>query len=245
MRRTSTHAYTGAGWLMLSLFALPCAVSYGASVAAADDVPSFQNPYARAKDGTALAVHSSVTSALSTKVAECYRAEQDKPLDAEQHALLAEYGADVVRDLAPALAPLGCALDKPLSSACNNALSALSCEALAEPIVAAGWDRNLTPEAKAKVIGYASALAARESACDGRAAEEAAIVQGIQADRLAALVESEIVMGKCELIAAEASACDAELAAAQCADIRQLKEQGQLTHLCRSLLRCKDMAAPP
>jgi len=245
MRRTKTHAHTGAGWLMLSLFALPCALSYRASLAAADDVPSFQNPYARATPEAALEVHGSITSAVSTKVAECYSAEQDKPLDADQHALLAEYAGDVARAVAPALTPLGCALGKPISTTCKSALAALSCETLAEPIVAAGWDRNLTPEAKAKVAGYASALAARESACEGRAAEEAAIVQGVVADRLAALVESEIVMGKCELIAAEASACDAELAAASCQDLRQLKEQGQLTHLCRSLLRCKDMAAPP
>lgn len=245
MKRPETRAYTSAGWLMLSLFALPCAVSYGASLAAADDVPSFQNPYAKAKPAAAQKVHSAVASAVGTKVAECYRAEQQKPLDPEQQALLAEYAADVVRDLSPALLPLGCALDRPISSACQNALDAISCEALAEPIIAAGWDRNLTPEAKAKVASYASSLAARESACEGRAPEEAAIVQGIQADRLAALVESEIVIGKCELISTEASRCDAELAAARCEELVRLKEEGQLTHLCRSLLRCTDMAAPP
>jgi hypothetical protein len=244
MTRAKTRAHTGAGWLMLSLFALPCALSYRASLAAADDVPSFQNPYARAKPAAAL-VHGSVTSAVSAKVAECFRAEQQKPLDADQHALLAEYGVDVARELAPAITPLGCALDAPISAACKSALSALSCDTLAEPIVAAGWDRNLSPEAKAKVVNYAAALAARDGACEGRAAEEAAIVQGVVADRLAALLESEIVMGKCELIAAEASACNAELAAASCQDLRQLKEQGQLTHLCRSLLHCTDVAAPP
>lgn len=241
---TRAHVQRRTGYLLLALVTFTFADNYGAGSAAADEIGAVPNPYARPRKTAKRNVHSSLASAVSGKIANCYRAEQGAELDAEQLALLTEYAADVVRDLASALEPLGCALDERMSAACTYSLDALSCEALAQPIIDAGWDRNLTPEAKAKMRAYAAALAAREAACEGRAADEAAIVQEIGASRLSALLESEIVMGKCELLPEEASACDAQIASANCGTLMQLKEEGQLTHLCSSLLRCTDAPAP-
>jgi hypothetical protein len=208
---------------------------------------SLSNPYAKPKpkSESKVNVHASLARAVVEKVSKCYRAEQGKPLAQEERALLEEFRSDVTRDLEPALSALGCRLDKPVAASCSTALDALACERLAAPIVEAGWDRNLTPEAKAQVAEYARALAAREGTCSPQDPEQVSSVLGLRTDRLAVLVEAEIVIGKCELVPGKLAECEAQLARAECEDMARLSEQGQLTHLCSSLLRCTSIAAPP
>src|SRR5262249_43426927 len=145
------------------------------------------NAYARkrAKPFANVAVDATLVRAVRDKVVACYEDEQGAAPGEEDLALLREYGADVVRELADGLAGTGCAVGERASERCLERLGELECAKLAEPIVAAGWDRYLSPQARIQVADYASMLARRELRCSGRDAEEAQIVGGVRRDRLA------------------------------------------------------------
>lgn len=220
-----------------------CVAAPIARSATAQDEPVVINPYdlKRAKKAAPkLKVDPVLVRALSTKVAECYEREQKAPINEEDKALLKEYGAQVVQDLADALATTGCGVGERASKRCLEALDDLECDALAAPIVAAGWDRNLTPEARAHVTDYAGMLSRREARCAGRAEEEAAIVQGIRGDRLALLIEAQLVIGQCELHPENLPDCETVLQNATCQHLSALSEIGALQKVCSTVLKCVD-----
>jgi hypothetical protein len=216
------------------------------SAAAQDDEAIVQNPYAlKKKKRPAVTVKAdpALVRALNAKIGECYEREQDKPLSQEDKALLREYGSEVVSDLASALSSAGCSLEQRANATCLKMLDAMECSALAEPIVAEGWDRNLTPEARDHVTEYAGMLSRREARCQDRAEEEAAIVMGVRGDRLALLIEAQIVIGQCELTADKLPECETELQNVTCERIASLNEVGQLQQVCGTVFHC--IEAPP
>jgi hypothetical protein len=215
--------------------------------AAAQDEPAFENPYALKKKRSAaraIKVDPKLVKALNGRIAECYEQEQNKPLNDEDEALLREYGAQVAHDLSDALAGAGCTIDQRASAACLDLLEDLECETLAAPIVAQGWDRNISPEARLQVQEYAGMLARRESRCEGRAEDEAAMVAGLRSDRLAALIESQIVIGQCELSADKLPDCETELQNVTCQRLMELNEIGQMQQVCKSVYKCVETPPP-
>jgi hypothetical protein len=226
-------------WLLL--------MSVCVASAAAQDEPIVENHYAlKKKKRPALKVKADpkLVRALNAKIGECYESEQEKPLSEEDKALLREYGSEVVSDLADALSLSGCSLEQRATSNCLKMLDDMECEALAAPIVAQGWDRNLTPEARAQVNEYAGMLSRREARCQDRAEEEAAIVMGLRADRLAALIEAQIVIGQCELTADKLPDCETELQNVTCERMAALNEHGQLQQICTTVLHCIEVVPP-
>ena len=113
----------------------------------------------------------------------------------------------------------------------------LDCKKLAEPIIAAGWDRNLTPQARTQVADYAGMLARREAHCTGHEAEEAQIITGVRSDRLATLIESQIVIGQCQLFPELLPACAGELDHTTCDRIMSFNDRGELQQICK-VLKC-------
>jgi hypothetical protein len=229
-------------WLLL----MSVCVASAPSVAAQDDGPRLENPYAlkKKKPAVKVKVDGQLVRALNEKIAECYAKEQDKPLSDEHKALLREYGPQVAQDLGDALAALGCAFDQRASKKCLSLLEDLSCETLAAPIIAEGWDRNITPEARAQVQEYAGMLSRREARCEGRDQEEAAIVTGVRGDRLAALIESQIVIGQCELSGDKLPDCETVLQDVTCGQIVTLNEQGKLQQVCPIVFKCIETPPP-
>lgn len=216
--------------------------------AAAQDEPVFENHYSlkkhKKKDGPKIKVDPALVRALNQRIADCYEAEQDKPLSAEDMGLLTQYGPEIANDLAAALSTTGCAVDQRASAQCVKMLGELECETLAAPIIAEGWDRNITPEARAQVNEYAGMLSRREARCEGRADEEAEIVQGVRNDRLAALIESQIVIGQCELSADKLPDCETQLSDATCQRLMELNEVGKLQQICTSVFHCIETPPP-
>lgn len=219
-----------------------------AATALAEDV-HYENPYAmkkgRAKDEAVEHVDPAFAKTLVVKLAACYREEQERPVSVEERALLDAYGKDLARELAPAFTALGCAIGKPASAACAQLLDTLSCETLAQPIIAAGWDRHLPAEAKQQVASYAKLLAAREATCSGRAADEQAIIGGIQVDKLRVLIEAAIVTGRCELMGEQQAACAQKLGTFGCGQLASMSERGELIQACDKLLRCRELPVDP
>jgi hypothetical protein len=208
--------------------------------AAAQDVPVIAgNPYARkrAEAGPKIKVDPVLVHAVVDKVVDCYRREQEAPMSKEDAGLLREYGADVVRELAAGFAETGCTVGERASPTCLEQLVDLDCAKLAEPIVAAGWDRNLAPQARVQVADYAGMLARREGRCGGNEGEEAQIVTGVRGDRLATLIESQIVSGQCELFPDRLTKCADELENVSCERIMALNERGELQMAC-NVLHC-------
>lgn len=222
-------------------------VSLCAASALADDSPKVGNPYAlpsKKAPQPVLKLDAALVTAVRAKVEECLRVEQDAPVTDEDRKLLDDFSAEVASDLSAGLKFTSCHLDKPATPRCVQDIAGLDCGMLAEPIIAAGWDRNLTPEAKAKVRAYAVALAKREGTCQGRQAEESAIVGSIRSDQLAVLIESEILVGKCQLAPDKQADCEAQLADSSCDEIASLNNQGKLTQFCSELYTCTDVPVP-
>jgi hypothetical protein len=216
--------------------------------AAAQDEPNFENPYALKKKKPAaqakIKVDPKLVKALNAKIGECYEDEQHKPLNDEDKAILSEYGAQVAHDLSDALSSLGCAIDQRADKRCLDMLDELACETLAAPIIAEGWDRNISPEARLQVQEYAGLLSRREARCAGRSHEEEAIVTGLRGDRLAALIESQIVIGQCELSADKLPDCETELQNVTCERLMALNEIGQMQQVCKSVYKCLETPPP-
>ncbi len=218
-----------------------------AATALADDVPKVDNHYAmpgKKAPQPVLKLDPALVTAVRAKVEECLHAEQDAKVTDEDRKLLDDFSREVASDLAPGLKFTSCQLDKPATPRCVQDVASLDCAMLAEPIIAAGWDRNLTPEAKAKVRSYAAALAKREGTCQGRQAEESAIVGSIRTDQLSVLIESEIVIGKCQLAPDKLADCVAQLADASCGEIAALNNRGKLTQFCDDAYTCTDVPVP-
>ncbi|MFT3928340.1 MAG: hypothetical protein QM778_37780 [Myxococcales bacterium] len=203
----------------------------------------FENPYALKKRSKQAKrkVDPTLAAAVGLRISSCYQAEQGKELTPEEKGLLDLHAADLVRDLASAFASTSCALDTAPSATCSKELSAMRCETLAQPIIMEGWDRNLTPEAKAKVAAYAQQLSARIMSCEGRDAEEAAIVGEVETSKLSVLIESKLVTGQCELVPGELAGCADVLKATDCADLQRRRDAGLVSETCRDVLRCRDM----
>jgi len=217
-----------------------------AASALAEDTPKSGNPYAlptKKAPQPVLKLDPALVTAVRAKVEECLRVEQDAPVTAEDRKLLDDFSTEVASDLSAGLKFTSCHLDKPATPRCVQDVASLDCGMLAEPIVAAGWDRNLTPEAKAKVRAYAVALAKREGTCQGRQAEESA-VGSVRSDQLSVLIESEILVGKCQLAPDKQADCEAQLADSSCDDIASLNNQGKLTQFCSDLYTCTDVPVP-
>jgi hypothetical protein len=204
---------------------------------AAQDVQLGDSPYARkrAKPRVKSAVDGALVRAVRAKIADCYEREQHEPLSKEDAELLRGYGADVVRELEAGLSGTGCVLAARASEQCLAAVADLDCAQLAKPIVAAGWDRNLTPQARTQVADYAGMLARREARCTGHAAEEAQIITGVRSDRLATLIEAQIVIGQCQLFPERLAACAGELENTSCERIMSFNERGELQQICKVL----------
>ena len=203
--------------------------------------PAPKNPYELKKAtprAPRKAVDEALTRALAEKIEDCYREEQQAPMGEEDRKLLETFGSEVAHDLAPGFKYTSCHVDKVATPRCLQDLAALDCAMLAEPIVAAGWDRNLTPEAKAKVRAYATSLSARLSACEGRQGEEAAITGGARIDQLSVLIESEIVIGRCELRADRQTHCDELLRDSSCETVMSAHGRGEIQQFCDELYTC-------
>jgi hypothetical protein len=203
----------------------------------AQDVPLGASPYARKRQRPQErpAVDAALVRAVHDKIADCYEREQREALSKEDDALLRAYGAEVVRELEAGLSGTGCVLGARASERCLTAVADLDCAKLAEPIVAAGWDRNLTAEARTQVADYAGMLARREARCSGHEAEDAQVITGVRTDRLATLIESQIVIGQCQLFPERLPACAGELEHASCDRIMTLNERGELQQICKVL----------
>ena len=111
---------------------------------------------------------------------------------------------------------------------------------LAEPIVAAGWDRTLAPDAKAKVRAYATLLIARLSSCAGLGAEEAFVTEGVRIDQLSMLLESEIVIGRCEMRVDRLEQCEEMLRASSCETLLSVHSRGEIQQFCDEVTLCTD-----
>lgn len=205
--------------------------------AAAQNVPSSGSPYARkrAAPRAQIKVDAALVRTVREKIADCYEREQHAALSNEDQALLREFGADVVRELEAGLSGTGCVLGQRASESCLERVAELDCAQLAAPIVTAGWDRNLSPEARTQVADYAGMLARREARCTGYEAEDAQIVTGVRGDRLATLIESQIVIGQCQLFPERLIACDGELENSSCERVMALNERGELQQACKVL----------
>jgi hypothetical protein len=216
------------------------------SAAAQEEQQLVHNHYSlkKKRPATKIKADPALVRALNEKIGECYEKEQEKPLSKEDKALLREFGSEVANDLADALSTTGCAVTERANPRCLKMLDELECETLAAPIVAEGWDRNLTPEARAEVTEYAGMLARREGRCAGRAEEEADIVIGVRGDRLAALIEAQIVIGQCELSGDKLPDCETELSNVTCERMAALNETGSLQQVCTSVFHCIE-ALPP
>ncbi len=218
----------------------------GATSALAQDIEVVDNPYALKKkqpkeqEAPSAPVDEALVTALGKRIEECYRVEQGTAMTPADRELLKAAGAEVVRDLAGVLRYSTCEIDKPASARCLQDLAAMDCATLAEPIVAAGWDRNLTPAAKEKVTAYAKAIALREAACAGMAGEEAAIVSEIRSDKLSILIEAQIVIGQCMLRPDKHTACYEQLTDTSCEEVANLTNLGEAHKLCSDLLVCSD-----
>ncbi len=236
----------GAWLLLMSVCGASALLTPHSLSVAAQDEPHFENPYAlkkKKKPATKVKVDPKLVRALNEKIGDCYEQEQNKPLSDQDKALLREFGPQVAQDLGDALSAAGCGFDQRASEKCLSLLEDLACETLAAPIIAEGWDRNITPEARVQVQEYAGMLSRREARCEGRAEEEAAIVTGVRGDRLSALIESQIVIGQCELSADKLPDCETELQNVTCQQILTLNEQGKLQQICPTVFKC--METPP
>jgi hypothetical protein len=211
-----------------------------ANAAAQDEGPIVENHYSLKKKKPALKikVDRALVRVLNEKIGACYEREQSKPLSDEDKDLLRQYGPEVANDLADALSAAGCTVDQRATDTCLKMLDDLECDTLAAPIIAQGWDRNITPEARAQVNEYAGMLSRREARCEGRAEEEAAIVMGIRNDRLAALIEAQIVIGQCELSADKLPDCETELSNVTCQRLMELNELGKMQQVCSTVFHC-------
>lgn len=235
----------GAWLLLMSVCAAGAPFMRHSLRAAAQEEPRFDNPYAlRKRPSSKVKVDPKLVRVLNERIGDCYEQEQDKPLSAEDKALLREYGPQVAQDLGDALRALGCELDQHAGKQCLSLLEGISCETLAAPIIAEGWDRNITPEARTHVQEYAGMLSRREARCEGRAEEEAAIVTGVRGDRLAALIESQIVIGQCQLNADKLPDCETLLQSVTCGQILALNEQGKLQQICPTVFKCIETPPP-
>ncbi len=58
------------------------------------------------------------------------------------------------------------------------------------------------------------------------------------------LIESEILVGKCQLAPNKLPDCEAQLADASCEEIASLNNQGKLTHFCSDVYTCTDVPVP-
>jgi hypothetical protein len=218
-------------------------VSMCVAPAAAQQVPTGDNPYARkrAKPLANVKVDPALERAVREKVTDCYEQEQRQALSKEDAELLRVYGADVVRELADALAGAGCVVGQRAGESCVERVEAMDCEKLAAPIVKAGWDRNLSPQARTQVADYAGMLARREARCSGYEAEDSQLITGVRSDRLATLIESQIVIGQCQLFPERLAACASELDGMTCQHIMALNEKGALQQICK-VLECTNPA---
>ena len=247
MTRSVRKRGKGAWLLLMSVCgASTLSTADSLNVAAQDEV-RIENPYAlkkRKKPASRVKVDPKLVRALNEKIGDCYEKEQDKPLSDQDKALLREFGPQVAQDLGEALSAAGCGFDQRASDKCLSMLDELACETLAAPIIAEGWDRNITPEARVQVQEYAGMLSRREARCEGRAEEEAAIVTGVRGDRLAALIESQIVIGQCELSADKLPDCETLLQNVTCEQILTLNDQGKLQQICPSVLKCVETPPP-
>ena len=222
----------------------------GATTALAQDIEVVDNPYALKKkppkeEQAPLApVDKALVTALGKRIEQCYQAEQGAPMNEADRQLLKSAGVEVARELSSALRFSSCDIDKPASPRCLQDLAAMECSTLADPIVSAGWDRNLTPAAKEKIAAYAEAIAQREAACVGMDAAERAIVSEIRADKLSILIEANIVIGQCMLRPDKHTECYAELAKMDCDDVAKLQNEGESHKLCSDLLVCTDTPDP-
>ncbi len=220
-------------------------LSLGAMTAVADDTPNLPNPYALPKKAGAAIdtrrLDGALVRGVADKVLECLATEQGAPVDDEDRDLVKDFGSAIVRDLASALKYTSCDLAKAATPKCLETVSTLDCASFAEPIVAAGWDRNLSKQARAQVLAYAKALALKEASCNGLTGEEAAIITGVRADKLAVLIESEIVIGKCTMLPDQQTACDEQLADTECDNFAEIHGRGELTSLCTDLYECSDV----
>ena len=227
---------SGNGWAVLVMLAV--------SPSLAQETPGLENPYQLQKrkpdpERKALAarVEKALSRALVAKVAQCYQSEQGAKLGAEDQALLSAFGSELVLDLSSGLAQTSCKPEA-ASAECLKQLAALDCKRLAQPILSAGWDRHLTQAAKVQVAGYAEALARRDTQCKGYAADEGAIVFEVSRDRLAALVEMQIVTGQCQLFPDKLAACKAHVQEASCKEIADKNQHGELSQLCEEMFPC-------
>lgn len=222
--------------------------AFCAASALADDVPIVENHYDikkalkkdKEKKEPELPLDAKLVKGVTDRVAECYKAEQGTPMNDADRKLLESWGDDVVRELASALRFSSCQIDKPASERCLRDLTTMDCATLAEPIVSAGWDRNLTPQARERVEAYANQLAMREASCTGRDKDEAAIVGGVRKDRLAVLIEAQIVMGQCKLMPDKQLDCQNDLRDAACEDVLAASNRGEAQSLCPDYFVCSE-----
>jgi hypothetical protein len=222
-----------------SALALVCAAT-----AVAQDVPGLENPYDLKRKNKGqnapprAPVDPALVQALGLKVEQCYAAEQKAPLPEEERALLSEFANTLAYDLEAGLTNTSCQLNKPASAVCLKEVAALDCEHLAQPIIDAGWDRNLPKAAKLQVAEYADGLARRKAGCRGYAADEADFVIQVDRDRLAALVEMQVVTGQCQLFLERLPECKTKLATVRCGEVNQADHRGELSQLCDKFLEC-------
>jgi len=217
-----------------------------AGSALAEDVPIVENHYdikkamKKGKKEPELPLDPKLVKGVTDRIAECYKLEQGAPMNEADRKLLQSWGDDVVRELSPSLRFSSCQIEKAPSERCLADLTVMDCATLAEPIVDAGWDRNLTPKDKERVQSYAKALAMREAACQGRSGEEADIVGGVRKDRLAVLIESQIVIGQCRLMPDRQASCQADLQSMSCEEVLETSNRGEAQKLCPDYLLCSE-----
>ncbi len=236
-------SFSKAAWL--SLFCL-CSMSAQADDVA-PDIEVVDNPYSlknlKKKQGPKepeIPLHAALVSAVVSRIEECYKLEQKEAMNEADRKLLKASGQEAVRELAPAFRFSSCDIEKPPTERCLTDMTTMDCAILAEPIIAAGYDRNLTPAQKAKVRAYATALAKRESTCNNFDKDEAAIRDEIRVDKLGILIEAQIVMGQCQILPEEQAPCEAELVSMSCDEVLATSNRGEVQKLCPDFLICTD-----
>lgn len=187
-----------------------------------------------------LVIDARLADVLAGKIRVCYQEETKTALVASDQALVEEYKADLVLDLASGVRAAGCQIEQPATPQCLSALGAVTCEELAKAIKAKRWDKHLLQKDRDALAAYTGGIAKRKGECRAkRGVESLAIEQQIEADKLGVLAAINITVGRCQIDFAAQAACDAELTKMPCSEVDRAEQTNTLMNLCPSFLRCK------
>jgi hypothetical protein len=147
-------------------------------------------------------------TAFADRMVACAVEEMGALTDDEQ-AVIIEYAPDLARTLGPVMAPSECPAGSTPSEACEAALGAISCEALASGLRTAGYDQVEAPALDPALLDYVNTLAMRVMTCaiEAPSDELAKSLTDLANARLGLAVASALATERCTLDGQRLATC--------------------------------------